>query len=111
MKAKKGTTYDAVRQLGMAMKDVEESTSYRTPALKVKKKLLVRLKEDGESLVVRMGFDDREILMRANSRAFYITDHYRDYPAVLVHLGEVNADQLSDLLNISYRYVTSKRAR
>ena len=106
---KNRTTYDTVRELGLAMKDVQEGTSYGTPSLKVKKKFLLRLKEDGESIAIKIGFDDREILMNANPEVFYITDHYRDYPAMLVHLSSVTRDQLSDVLTIAYRFVTSKR--
>lgn len=108
---KRGTTWQTVLDLGLVMKDVVESTSYGTAALKIRKKLFVRLKEDGESIVVILGFDEREIVMNANSQAFYITDHYRDYPAMLVHLSRVSKTELSDILNLSHRFVTTKRAR
>jgi len=39
----------------MALPEVELSTSYGTPALKVRGKLIARLKEDGESIVVPVG--------------------------------------------------------
>jgi hypothetical protein len=106
---KNRTTYDTVRELGLAMKNVEESTSYGTPSLKVKKKFLLRLKEDGESIAIKIGFDEREMLMTANPDAFYVTDHYKPYPAMLVRLSNVTHDQLSDVLNIAYRFVASKR--
>jgi hypothetical protein len=43
--------YEAVRRLGLALPDVEEGTSYGTPALKVKGALMTRLWEDGQTLV------------------------------------------------------------
>lgn len=111
MKRKSGSTYDTVRELGLAMKDVEESTSYGTPSLKVKKKFFLRLKEDGESIAIKIGFDDREILMNANPEAFYVTDHYKPYPAMLVRLSNVTRDELSDVLKLAYGFATSKRTR
>ena len=45
-------TFDDVRKLAPAWAEVEDGTSYGTPALKVRKKLLARLKEDGDSLVI-----------------------------------------------------------
>ena len=45
-------TFDDIRKLALAWPEVEDGTSYGTPALKVRKKLLVRLKEDGDSLVM-----------------------------------------------------------
>ena len=66
-------TFDDVRQIALALPEVEEGTSYGTPAFKVKDKFLSRLKEDGETLVVKIDFDERDILMAANSETFYIT--------------------------------------
>ena len=45
-------TFDDVRHIALAWPEVEDGTSYGTPALKVRKKMLVRLKEDGDSLVM-----------------------------------------------------------
>ena len=39
-------TFDDVRKISLVWPEVEDGTSYGTPALKVRKKLLVRLKED-----------------------------------------------------------------
>jgi hypothetical protein len=111
MKRKSGSTYDTIRELGLAMKNVEESTSYGTPSLKVKKRFLLRLKEDGESIAIKIGFDEREMLMNANPEAFYVTDHYKPYPAMLVRLSNVTRDELSDVLKLAYEFVTSKRTR
>ena len=46
-------TFDDIRKLALGWSEVEDGTSYGTPALKVRNKLLVRLKEDGDSLVMQ----------------------------------------------------------
>lgn len=56
-------TFDTVRQIALALPEVEDSTSYGTPALKVRRKLIIRLKEDGEKIVVKVDFDEREELI------------------------------------------------
>jgi len=66
------------------------------------------MKEDGVTLVLRISFDEREILMRAKPQTFFITDHYRDYPAVLVRLAKIRAGEMKDLLARSYEF-TSRR--
>jgi hypothetical protein len=105
-------TYETVRRIALAFPHVEEGTSYRTPALKVKGKLFVRLREDPDSLVIKMPFDQREELMAADPETYYITDHYRDYPWMLVHLSKVRADALHELLQIAYRSASpAKRAQ
>ena len=88
---------------------MEEGTSYGTPAFKVRGKLLARLREDGESLVVRIGFLERELHMKADPETFYITDHYLNYPAMLVRLPRVRAVQLRELLEQAWRQVAPKR--
>jgi len=96
-------TYDAVRRAGLALPNVEESTSYGTPALKIKGKLFVRLHQDLDKIVVKMPFDRRDELIAADPETYFITDHYRDYPWILVSLAKVHLDALPDLLKIAYR--------
>ena len=102
-------TFDDVRRIALALPGVEEGTSYGTPAFKVKGKFLSRLKEDCETLVVKIGFDERDILMAANPETFYITDHYLGYPAVLVRLATVDPDDLRELFEGAWRLVAPKR--
>jgi len=102
-------TFDDVRKLAFALPEVEEGTSYGTPAFRVRKKFLARLREDGETLVVMIDFDERDILMAANPETFYITDHYRGYPAMLVRLATVDPDDLRELLEGAWRRVAPKR--
>ena len=72
--------------------------AWGTPGLKLKGRFLARLKEDGESLVLRIGFSRRDQLMRTSPEVFYITDHYRGYPAVLVRLPVIRKGVLERLL-------------
>jgi len=96
-------TFKDVRKLALALQNVEESTSYGTPAFKVGGKLIVRLTEDGESLVVGTTFEEREEMMASDPETYYITDHYLKYPWVLVRLSRVHTDALRDLLSRSWR--------
>ena len=87
-----------IRQVALAFPGVEESTSYGTPAFRFKKKLIARLHQDGESIMLKLGFEAREHLMRADPGTFFITDHYRHYPSVLARLYRLSADDLRKLL-------------
>src|SRR3569623_1711353 len=74
-------TFDDVEAIALQWPGVETGTSYGTPALKVRKKLLARLKGDGETLVMPGGgSNEREMLIETQPRVFYFTDHYRDWP-------------------------------
>ena len=103
-----GVTFAAVRKLALALPGVEEGTSYRTPAFKVRGKLIARLREDGETLVVKVGFELRDFLMNADPATFYITDHYRGYPAVLVRLPRVDRARLRDVLEEAWKQSAPK---
>jgi len=96
-------TFDTVRELALALPNVEDGTSYGTAALKVKKKLMIRLREDGDVVFV-LGFDKRDMLMAARPEAFYTTDHYRDYPSVLCRLSKVTLGELRDCVQWAFAY-------
>lgn len=101
-------TFAAVRRVALRLPEVEEGTAYGTPAFKVRGKLFVRLKEDGETLVLRCGPFDREHLLASAPAVFFLTDHYRDYPYVLLRLRAVRAAQLKDVLAEAWRQVAPK---
>lgn len=104
-------TYDTVRRLGLALPGAEESTSYGTPALKVKGKLFVRLHQDLDKIVLPVPFERREEMMAADPETYFITDHYREYPYILVSLSRVQPDALPDLLNLAYRTALKPKKR
>lgn len=113
MKRSQPITYDTVRRVALAFPNVEESTSYGTPALKVKGKLFVRWRneEDPDTIVLKMPFDQREELMAAGPETYFITDHYRNYPWVLVRLSKVHPDALHELLHIGYKNALPAKSR
>jgi hypothetical protein len=96
-------TYETVREIASGLPGAVEGTSYGTPAFHVGKKLFVRQHQDGESLVVKIDFAERAMRMRADPRTFYITDHYLNYPWILVRLATVARDDLRDLLHDAWR--------
>jgi hypothetical protein len=100
---KKGLSFDDVCRLGLCLPGAAKSTSYGTPALKVDGKLFARLKEDGETLVMKMDIVSRDLVLAAQPKIFFLTDHYRDWPYVLVRLAEVRESQMRELLEDSWR--------
>ena len=102
--------WNDVRALGLALPGVVEATSYGTPALKVGGKLLARLKEHGETVALRVAFEERQALLGSNPDAFFVTPHYENYPMVLVRLAEVDLDELRELLEVAWLERAPKRA-
>lgn len=104
-------TFDDVRRIALDWPEVVDGTSYGTPALKVRKKLLARLKEDGDTLVMpAVPQDEREMLIARRPEVFSFTDHYRDYPIVLIRLSKADAAMVTPFLRRQWRALASKAA-
>jgi hypothetical protein len=113
--APKKVDFDAVRQIGLALPDVEEGTMYGAPALKIRGQMFAcmashRSAEPG-TLAIRLDFDQRDDLIADDPRTYYLKDHYVGYPCVLVRLSRVQPDALRDLLRMGWRFVSDLAAR
>lgn len=106
-------TFDDVLRLGMALPEVAESTSYGTPALKVRKKLVCRMwgereyrrdsVHDTEVLVLFCELEMKQVLLDNHPGVLFTVPHYDGYGAVLVRLADVDLDDLADWIEDSYR--------
>ena len=111
--ARNKVDFDTVRQIALALPHVEDSTAYGSPALKVGGKLLAcipanKSAEPG-SLMVRVDFASRAELLAESPDIYYVTDHYVNYPSVLVRLSRIHPDALRDLLDMARKFVTAKK--
>jgi hypothetical protein len=64
-----------------------------------------------DTLVVRHEYEAREWLLADAPETYYVTDHYRRYPIVLVRLARVDQDALRDLLSVSWQLTLPKTRR
>ena len=104
-------TWADVVTAGTALPEVEEGTWWRTPALKVRGKSFCRMKEDGDTLVVRvLDLEDKEALLRGDPERFYTTPHYDGYAYVLVRLALIDTASLAELIEDAWRLTAPKRA-
>ena len=94
--------WDTLWEYVKTLPGTELSTSYGTPAFKVKGKLIARMWEDGETMVLLIDFATVEMLLKSNPEVFFITDHYVGYPAVLAHLPIADYDEMCELLEQSW---------
>jgi hypothetical protein len=46
--------------------------------------------------------------MEIDPAAFFFTDHYRNYPAVLIRLADVARSLLADVVKEAWRHVSSR---
>ncbi len=104
--------FDAVRGIGLSLPDVEESTIHRSPALKLRGKLLtcipVHRSAEPDSLAVCIDFEKRSVLLSSTPDIYYLTDHYREHPVVLVRLSRIGLGELRNLLEMAWQFVNAQ---
>jgi hypothetical protein len=102
-------TWKTIVAIAARLPGVEVGTSYGTPALRVKKTFLARLREDGETLVLRLDDDLREALLGSEPEVFFLTDHYRGSAVLLVRLARIERARMVELLEAAWRSVAPAR--
>jgi hypothetical protein len=108
----RGHTFKAVEAVGRTLPDVEVTTTWGKPALKVRGKMFVCIAShnsaEPNTLVVMMDFEARDALLADDPGTYYLKDHYVSYPCVLVRLSRVRADALRDLVTSAHRFMAAR---
>jgi hypothetical protein len=104
-----------VRKMGLALPGTVESVSWGSPSLKLRGRMYAvmashRSAEPG-TLVVILPIEQRDEIIAADPETYYLTDHYLDYPSLLVRLKRVRDDALRDLLLAAWRLAGTPKPR
>jgi hypothetical protein len=102
-------TRDEVHALVMSLPAIEEGTSYGKPSYKLGGKFFTRMRVVDESIVLKMSFDEREMLLEADPEVFFLTDHYAPWPYVLAWIEHIAPDQLRSILTRAWREQAPKK--
>ncbi|HKP29888.1 MAG TPA: hypothetical protein VJU15_10820 [Gemmatimonadales bacterium] len=104
------TVAQATKRL-LALEHVAPGTSYGLPAFLLHGKFFARFRDDDTVLVLQLGsIDDRDVLMQMDPKAFFFTDHYKNYPAVLIRLVNITSARLAETLQVAWEDLVLKRA-
>jgi hypothetical protein len=102
--------WQQLSKMGRELPEVVEDIWFRTPALKVRGKSFVRLKEDGKSVVFLLAsVEEQEILIEAQREIYFITDHYKGWPAVLARLSKLGTRECRFRLEQAWRLKAPKK--
>src|SRR5436309_8652361 len=106
------SSFKTVESIGRTLPDVEVTTTWGQPALKVRGKMFACIAShksaEPDTLVVMMDFADRDALVQDDPGTYYLKEHYLNYPCVLVRLSRVHDDALRDLITGAHRFVSAK---
>jgi hypothetical protein len=105
--------FDTVMKVGLALPDVEAATKYDgSPLLKAGGSFMAGLamhsSAEPDTLVVRVGLEERNWLLEDAPETYYVTDYYERHPVVLVRLSRIDRDALRDVLAVSWRLAMAK---
>jgi hypothetical protein len=105
-------SFKSVESIGRTLPEVEVTTAWGQPALKVRGKMFVCIAShksaEPNTLVVMMDFADRDALVEDEPGTYYLKEHYLNYPCVLVRLSRVRAEALRDLVTGAHRFVSAQ---
>lgn len=90
--------------------EVEEASSYNSPALKVAGTTFVRLL-DASTAVLQCPVDQKVLLMEISPEIFYETDHYVGHDAVLVRLDAISDEELALKLEDAWAFKAPARLK
>ncbi|HUZ99773.1 MAG TPA: MmcQ/YjbR family DNA-binding protein [Gaiellaceae bacterium] len=101
-------TWQDVVDLARELPEVEESTSYGRPALKVRGKFVAALRSDPAAVVVRCDLDEKPLLLEARPETLFETPHYHGWGYILVRL-EASRDDMREFLTDSWLLAAPKK--
>jgi hypothetical protein len=91
----------------LRLAEVELSTHYGDPSLKVRGKAFATVKEAG-ILVLHCPLDMKELLMEAAPDIYYQTDHFKGWPGLLIRLDVISEEELGLRLEDAWRFKAPK---
>ena len=105
-----GTTRVKLREIALSFPAASEGTSYGKPSFLVAGKFLTRIRDEDDSLVLIVGsIDERDMLLESDPKLFHITNHYRNYPAVLARMTLLDTARLRAMLECRWRAIAPKK--
>ncbi len=98
--------------LAKELPEVEESSSYGRPAVKVRGKYLAGLNPKEKAFVFRLAsVEEQDFLCEMAGEVYFITDHYKGYPAILARPSKLTKKEARGRLANAWRIQAPKTLR
>ena len=87
------------RKIMLAIPGTDERPWFNQPSVFIHDRFLAKTHHKEDAVTLQVGsMEMRDMMLEAEPRLFYITDHYRKFPFVLVRLSALNKTVLKELL-------------
>jgi hypothetical protein len=108
--ASKGVTAAQFKKIALSFPEAHEKPSYGAPAIFIAKKFFTRLRAQDNSIIfIVADLPTRDMMLELDPKTYHITDHYKDYPAVLVRMERITPDELKLMLKRRWRHIAPKK--
>ncbi len=108
-RATKGLTRAEARKIALSVEGASEGPYFGKPAVFVAEKFLTRVHTKEEAMVLAVGsMEMRDVMLEAEPKLFYITDHYKNFPYLLARLSKLDKATLKDLLGARLLQIEAK---
>ncbi|HTW34041.1 MAG TPA: hypothetical protein VMD53_05425 [Rhizomicrobium sp.] len=109
-KASRGLTEAQFKKIALTFPGTSEGSSYGSPAILLLNKFFTRLRSEDDSIVLKVSsIDERDMLLQADPATFHITDHYKNYPALLARLEKLDPATLKTMLERRWLAMVPKK--
>ena len=99
-----------LKKIALGFPGAKEASSYGQPAFKIEKKFFARLRAEDDSIVwIVDSIDERDSLLEMDPKTYFITDHYKNYPSVLVRISQIDKAMLQKMLERRWRAIAPKK--
>ncbi len=104
-------SWEAARDFALSLPDTELSTSYGSPAVRLRGKAFLYPGREKGSFAVATPLGEKEVLMETDPDTFWETPHYRGWPAVLVRFGSPDRERIERVIERAWWDRASKAQR
>ena len=99
-----------LRKIALSFPEASEKPSYGKPSYFIAKKFFTRLRDEDSAIVwIVDSIDERDNLIELDPKTYFINEHYRDFPSVLVRTARINQTMLRKMLERRWRKIAPKK--
>src|SRR6185312_16050302 len=87
------------RKIMLAIPGTDERLWFREPSVFIHDRFLAKTHQKEDAVTLQVGsMEMRDMMLEAEPKLFYITDHYRKFPFILIRLSALTAKVLKEIL-------------
>ena len=97
------------RKIMLSVKGTSEGLYFAKPAIFYAESFVARVHDKEDAVAFRVGtIEMRDVMLEAEPKLFYITDHYKPWPMLLARLAVLDRATLEELMTARMGEVDAK---